>query len=390
MRSPYGLAMMTVTVDALDRLEATRAWNRWMGTFEFPRTARDIYESFIGEGTATEQEFLHMLGANNMGGGVPSAVALELARLCREPEGLVVATERTKIDAVAHELGLYVYLLVDPRSGVPFYVGRGRGLRYASHGVEAADDNGADHSSTKVALIREIRTSGLEPEVWIARYGLTETEYVTVEAAMIDFAMSFPIAAHTGEGQRLPFGFTGQVTNSRREKAHGRGMRLLESLVEEHGAPELATKQPLLLITLGGWTDLPGGEGIAGGRTRYGAGFRPEWLASSRRVEAYAEIGDSVSAWWSLSPGSVERRGITHVVAVHRGVTRALFEIVPGSWEVKGSGRVDRRGRPIRKSAFSVKPIADGSTFDQVVGPNGHRVPGRARGAQNSIAYWPR
>ena len=27
---------------------------------------------------------------------------------------------------VADELGLYVYMLVDPRTGVPFYVGKGR------------------------------------------------------------------------------------------------------------------------------------------------------------------------------------------------------------------------------------------------------------------------
>ncbi len=40
---------------------------------------------------------------------------------------------------VAERIGpFYVYLLVDPRNGEVFYVGKGTGARPLAHGVEAA------------------------------------------------------------------------------------------------------------------------------------------------------------------------------------------------------------------------------------------------------------
>lgn len=38
----------------------------------------------------------------------------------------------------APEAPYYVYLRVDPVTGRPFYVGKGRGERFRSHGIEAA------------------------------------------------------------------------------------------------------------------------------------------------------------------------------------------------------------------------------------------------------------
>ena len=174
------------------------------------------------------------------------------------------------------------------------------------------------------------------------------------------------------------------------ENARGHGVTLLTTLIDEYAAPLLTSSTPLLLITLNGWTDLPDGELIAGGRVRNGAGYKPEWLVSSVRRSAYAEIGESVSAWWSVSPKVVEACGIKHVAVLHRGLTRALFKIEPGSWETITTDRTDKNGRPITKSAFWFKTIDSGPLFDEVVGPHGHRIPARAQGAQNAIYYWPR
>lgn len=88
---------------------------------------------------------------------------------------------------VAEYLGNYVYLLIDPRTMAPFYVGKGKGTRLAAHGLEAetlsaSDDETPVERSRKIAVIHDIRSAGLEPEVWILRHGMG-IEYTHVEAA---------------------------------------------------------------------------------------------------------------------------------------------------------------------------------------------------------------
>jgi uncharacterized protein len=77
------------------------------------------------------------------------------------------------IRQVSELLGHYVYLLVDPRDGRPFYIGKGRGVRMMAHGIEANEVDARPHRA-KVARIRDIRSAGFGHEVWIARYGLNE------------------------------------------------------------------------------------------------------------------------------------------------------------------------------------------------------------------------
>lgn len=55
----------------------------------------------------------------------------------------------------------YVYQLIDPRSGLPFYIGKGSGDRAYSH-VKFKDGNNNPH---KDRVIRKILKAGLEPTV---------------------------------------------------------------------------------------------------------------------------------------------------------------------------------------------------------------------------------
>ena len=94
----------------------------------------------------------------------------------------------------------YVYLLVDPRTHLPFYVGKGTGQRFLSHGdaaarsalssLLAADSDpaatGAEREN-RLAVIRDIRARGTEPEIAFARIRIqTAEEAYLVEAALID------------------------------------------------------------------------------------------------------------------------------------------------------------------------------------------------------------
>jgi hypothetical protein len=81
---------------------------------------------------------------------------------------------------VAHRLGYYVYLYIDPRNEQPFYVGKGQGGRALSHLSEEAE-------SRKCARISELRAEGKEPRIDILAHGLRDEETAfRIEAAIID------------------------------------------------------------------------------------------------------------------------------------------------------------------------------------------------------------
>lgn len=281
--------------------------------------------------------------------------------------------DKSVVAQVAEHLGNYVYLLVDPRDQIPFYVGKGVGTRMLAHSLEA-ELLGEDHWSTKHTRIHELAQLGKEPEIWIARYGLDST-YTQVEAALIDFLQTFPVKV--SDQQLAPLGATAALTNKRREAAKGHGIVRLEQFMDEFAAPELASATPLLLITLKDWVDAP--EGTPGGGTRAGHGFKRSWLDQEVRGQEIGDLADSTRCWWyRLSERTVALRGVEHVVAVHRKVTRALFQIIPGSWEKSG-----------QRSGFALVPVTSGPLFDEVVGQHGHRVPEKYKGLQVGYRYYP-
>lgn len=83
-------------------------------------------------------------------------------------------------DGVAENLGYYVYLYVDPRTGDPFYVGKGVGERVLAHFGDVKD-------SEKTKVIAELRRAGMSPRLEILAHGLKDEETAfRIEAAVID------------------------------------------------------------------------------------------------------------------------------------------------------------------------------------------------------------
>lgn len=82
------------------------------------------------------------------------------------------------------EVGYYVYGLIDPRDGKPFYIGKGRGNRLFQHVNEALTTE--DRSTLKLDRIREIKHHDLDIPHVIYRHVLSEKEAFEVEAALID------------------------------------------------------------------------------------------------------------------------------------------------------------------------------------------------------------
>ena len=81
------------------------------------------------------------------------------------------------------QLSFYVYLLVDPISKMPFYVGKGKGNRVFQHLERALKE---DKESLKYDVILELHEQGLKPEHLIVRHGLSESIAFELEASLID------------------------------------------------------------------------------------------------------------------------------------------------------------------------------------------------------------
>ena len=104
-------------------------------------------------------------------------------------------------EEVAAKLKSYVYLLVDPRTGRPFAVGRGKGDRCFSD-LDALRRAAADGSAQPSAVrVREIEDSGRPVRIDILRHGLDGDASRLVEAATVD-ALGLDPAGISGAGRR--------------------------------------------------------------------------------------------------------------------------------------------------------------------------------------------
>lgn len=95
---------------------------------------------------------------------------------------------------VCKRLEYYVYRLIDPRTGLTFYVGKGKNNRVFAHVKNALKnyenqnylEPEEDTVSAKIQQIRDIHNAGLEVIMVIHRWGLDEDTAFEVEAALTD------------------------------------------------------------------------------------------------------------------------------------------------------------------------------------------------------------
>ena len=81
------------------------------------------------------------------------------------------------------QLNYYVYLLIDPLTNKPFYVGKGKDNRVFNHVNLALETN---TSNDKYDTIKQIRNAGQTVKHVIIRHGLTEDKALEIEATIID------------------------------------------------------------------------------------------------------------------------------------------------------------------------------------------------------------
>jgi hypothetical protein len=180
---------------------------------------------------------------------------------------------RTLPQRVIENLGFYVYLYVDPRSGYSFYVGKGQGDRILCHLSDTED-------TEKVRLIAELREVGLEPRLEILKYGLTEQEAFLVESAAIDL-----LGIH-------------ELTN--RVKGHGameNGRASLAEIIRELDAEDAQITEKVVLI-------------------KAAQLYRQEMTPS--------ELYEATRGIWRVVP---RRHKADYAFCVYRGIVREVYAI---------------------------------------------------------------
>ncbi len=102
---------------------------------------------------------------------------------------------------VSARLRSYVYLLIDPRTGRPFYVGRGRNDRCFRHVLAARSGTDQPGKYPMLERIREIESGDRMVRIDILRHGLSPDEALLVEAATHE-ALGLPGRPELGRQRR--------------------------------------------------------------------------------------------------------------------------------------------------------------------------------------------
>lgn len=196
---------------------------------------------------------------------------------------------RSFSESVRKALRSYVYLYIDPRTGEPFYIGKGEGNRVFAH-LRKRPLPSHEPDSKKDRLILAIRRAGDEPIVEILKYGLTPREALLVEATAIEL-LGLDSLTNALNGHGRAEGSRGNVAD----------------IATELMAMPLTIKQTHSVILIN----------IA--RTfRYG--MSPQALY------------DATRSAWKVAPS---RKNPKYALAVFRGIVREVYEIA--AWVQGGS-----------------------------------------------------
>ena len=196
---------------------------------------------------------------------------------------------------VEQELGYHVYMYVDPRDNRPFYIGKGgAGSRSLAHLSES-------NESRKVTKLNELKSEGLEPQIYIVRHGLErEQDALNIEAALIDYGNFLQ-----------PENLTNVV---RGWKSNESGMISLEEFCDENTSLEAKISHKVILFQI---------------KKYFEYGMSEE------------ELYDITKGVWAVNRKRVEGR--EYALGVFKGVIKCVFSIK--AWNPAGTADYKLRPR---------------------------------------------
>lgn len=210
---------------------------------------------------------------------------------------------------VTEQLKSYVYLYLDPRDDVPFYVGKGRGNRCFSHVRQGLESGPAE-------VVRELHELGLKPKIELLKYGLSEEESLLVEATAIDL-LGLPALSNKVRGHGSKVGARAGI----------------DEVIARLGAREVEISESTILINI---------------NREYRHGMPPQ------------ELYDATRSAWKVGKRADDA---AYAFSVYRGVVREVYQIE--GWHECGTtfnSRFEGGKAPPRKGRWEfVGRLADDS-----------------------------
>lgn len=244
--------------------------------------------------------------------------------------------------SVAEQIGHYVYLLRDPATSKPFYVGKGVGNRMLQHEQEAL--NKPQTKSLKLQQIRRIAGTGEAVEYMILRHGLTRAEAAEIESAIIDY-----------------IGLENLVNKQSGYRADKRGLMTVPEIIAQYAAESTEINKPAILIKV-----------------------NQLW----QRNITPAKLYDITRGDWVLGE---RRTKAKYAFAVYRGIIRQVYRII--TWARVGVEDGIDRGKKVQNLGRKAK-IKDRWRFEGEIAYNmqhyvGKRLPEEllTPGAQYPVRY---
>jgi hypothetical protein len=234
---------------------------------------------------------------------------------------------------VQEHLKYYVYMYSDPRTGVPFYVGKGKGNRIFSHFKDG-------RQTKKTQMLEELRQLGLQPVLEVVKYGLSEKEALLVESATIDVLGLEQLS-------NLVHGYGSQNGRTR-----------VDDLIPVLSCAKAQIREPSVLITI---------------NKAYRFGMSPH------------DLYDVTRSAWKVNPG--KDREPEYAMAVFRGIIREVYSVsgwVPGGSTMRFSDK-DGYHEDIPERLEFVGKVAEPAVRKRYVGKSVSHL--HNKGAQNPIKY---
>lgn len=236
-------------------------------------------------------------------------------------------------------LSYYVYMLIDPETKRPFYIGKGTGDRVFAH--VAGSIGMTDPINMKYEKILSLRQKNLTPDHVIVRHGLSETMAFEIESSLID-SLRF-----------IGYEVTNLVDG---HDADERGLMTSDEIIRKYHADEL--------------NDIDTDCVIINISRKYKRGFSHE------------DIYDAAKEAWVISKSRIAN--LRYVLVEYRGLIVEVFEV--SSWYPLGTSYLDGSGNKKIRTRYGFNgEIAQAETRAKYINKSiAHR---KKRGQASPVRY---